>query len=1818
MRRNPRRNPWIRAVVTLLIAAMLVTNNTAATFAGEISQDETIINTVTDQEDTGSENVQQEPEGEKPSGEEAPAEVPVDEKPAEEEPSGEGPLGEGPAEDASSDEIIGENEAEDGVPDEDVIDEGTLELDGSVVIDEAHGEVGQIIRYSFRSFSNQSRTDYYHRYYNQLGAYGKEIYDYLEEHAEDFIEQDPTVENYKPLELKVYGDTPVSYEELQNFLRDVKEQIYYAYAAFDYDHPEVFWLNTDSFIFQYGRYSNAAETKFYPVVLFACDEKFSSFTYYDRNACDEVKSEIQGNVNTIVAGTRSQNGIKAKLTVINDWLSNNNYYNRYVYQGEQADPRTWKSAAALTAQTWLTSSSDMGDPKAPVCEAYSRAFKMVCDEIGIPCILVPGDGHMWNYVQNEDGVWYAMDVTWDDPVRWDECTNRITPDFWIHRYIMVGSQTVVSGKNQTFQADGHRPNGVFWTGGKPMPTPGISETAYEEDLSAQISNLSVLTGPDEMQISYDTDRVGTYYYVLQTAGQDAPSVYEIQDLVSDIENGSGYGTVTKKQAEEGTVTFSAPNPPEGTYDLYLIQLTTDEYISPVLHLEDLDPDLYVGWRRIDHKDYYFCPENYEGWEDNLDAEGNHVNDMGAMATSAVWIKDVLYKFGEDGACEKIWHRIKEITLEGFAEPEPQIVLQRGRTRQLSVVYTPEEDNLPLDEITDNMRVTWTSSDPQTVSVDSDGTLHALQNTAAGVKVRITGTTGDSTNKYHPTVTLDVTVTHPEGWFMVEGNRFFGKKTGDTVTLVTELQEIEGKTYYFYPGNDTEHVPYSMATGIVKIDGQYYDFGENGVRISDEAITNGFVTHGGETYYFAGGERQIGIHKIGSHYYGFDNSGAMYRDAFFKRDNGGTTRYYFAGTDGILATGTCYASEQGVSYFADEDYAETNAVPVCSMQSGIVTLADGSYYFSVLSEENGAGDLTVNGGLMQYGYFAGANGKHYYALPKDSANAGKLQSGWVLVENAWKLFGEPDSESPFAESDKQYTNGWIETGATGTYKRYYVDLNGKLLSGWQTVDGNRYYFDIDGAVASGFRRIGKSCYLFGTIHNFGAQEDDYGILLTGLRVYGGHTYYADAGGVLQLGWQKIDGIWRYFDSEHGYEIEAPVRTDYWFTTDDGKYYFQNGTVMVTGVRQIDGAYYYFSTNKDDGSLGRLICSEFITVGKNTYYADENGVLQSGLIAIAPPSVYAGTYYLDENRILQTGFQTIAGKNYYDGRMAKGWFIFRNDKYYATEDGSLQTAGLHELNTRTYCFDASGKLLTGWQVTDPATGSRRYFNDVVPKEDIQYGAAMLTPYQVNGYYGVTENGEIHYYYFVNNSMLKGWQTINGKKYCFGTDGCLQTGIFKYNNAWYCTSNTGKTGELGAVIPGLRSLTINGVRRTYNCDTNGKCLTGWQKIDGKTYYFNPVAGDDYGAMLFGRIKIGTKYYFTDHDGVKQTNTFINSYGETYFANASGVLLTGFQTIKVAGNSYRFYFDTEGRMKTGWTTISNAGYYFCPDGAGLPMGAMLSGLQEIGGKDYYFNTKGVLQTGWQKANNAWNYYATQADVTAGRTDTLGEICDNVDIDTPERYWRTVTFENGDQSRFFIKNNATVLKGWQNLKVENVQRRYYFDSVSGEMYKGLSQIGNASYRLHDTEGYVLAEGWENNCYFNAKGQMLTGWQTFKVNGVNRVLYLNPEDGKWNKGEAASATGETFIIEVAGKKYRLDADGYRFTVACSDDGYYSDKNGLIKTGWQKINNVWCYYATPEDEAAGRVEKWGVFCPDTPEGYLLPFPLRTVRSLPARPLIQTLE
>lgn len=73
--------------------------------------------------------------------------------------------------------------------------------------------------------------------------------------------------------------------------------------------------------------------------------------------------------------------------------------------------------------TQHNASSTLNDGLA-VCSGYAALFQAFMDTMEIPCMRIVGkitesksknSCHAWNAVQLEDGMWYFVDVCWDDP-----------------------------------------------------------------------------------------------------------------------------------------------------------------------------------------------------------------------------------------------------------------------------------------------------------------------------------------------------------------------------------------------------------------------------------------------------------------------------------------------------------------------------------------------------------------------------------------------------------------------------------------------------------------------------------------------------------------------------------------------------------------------------------------------------------------------------------------------------------------------------------------------------------------------------------------------------------------------------------------------------------------------------------------------------------------------------------------------------------------------------------------------------------------------------------------------------------------------------------------------------------------------------------------------------------------------------------------------------------------------------------------------------------------------------------------------------------
>ena len=121
-----------------------------------------------------------------------------------------------------------------------------------------------------------------------------------------------------------------------------------------------------------------------------------------------------------------------------------------------------------------------------------------------------------------------------------------------------------------------------------------------------------------------------------------------------------------------------------------------------------------------------------------------------------------------------------------------------------------------------------------------------------------------------------------------------------------------------------------------------------------------------------------------------------------------------------------------------------------------------------------------------------------------------------------------------------------------------------------------------------------------------------------------------------------------------------------------------------------------------------------------------------------------------------------------------------------------------------------------------------------------------------------------------------------------------------------------------------------------------TGWQELDGNTYY----CLDD-GSMATGWLELdGARFY------LRQSGSLVTGWlsldGQRYYLTDSGAL-TGI--CSVDGSTY--VFDKNGCLTSGWADLGSQTAY------GDRNCHPITGWQEIDDKCYYFNSTGILQTG-------------------------------------------------------------------------------------------------------------------------------------------------------------------------------------------------------------------------------------------------------------------
>lgn len=209
--------------------------------------------------------------------------------------------------------------------------------------------------------------------------------------------------------------------------------------AFEYDHPEYFWLSKYVVVgYSYDKSTGIITHLYY----MRPDDGWWCNAYSSYSEVLEAEEAFDKEVKNILADANDLN-LYDTIKFFHDELADRNEYNKYVAEGATFDdiPQlAWCAASAI-----IPHSSKKYDP---VCEGYAKAFKVLCDRSNIDCVLINGDAggpHMWNMVKMHNGEWFYIDLTFNDS------SNTLSYDYFLKGSRVMHRTHTPEGAVTTFE-----------------------------------------------------------------------------------------------------------------------------------------------------------------------------------------------------------------------------------------------------------------------------------------------------------------------------------------------------------------------------------------------------------------------------------------------------------------------------------------------------------------------------------------------------------------------------------------------------------------------------------------------------------------------------------------------------------------------------------------------------------------------------------------------------------------------------------------------------------------------------------------------------------------------------------------------------------------------------------------------------------------------------------------------------------------------------------------------------------------------------------------------------------------------------------------------------------------------------------------------------------------------------------------------------------------------------------------------------------------------------------------------------------------------
>ena len=274
----------------------------------------------------------------------------------------------------------------------------------------------------------QNLDAYKYYFYNQLDDRAKSLYGIILNNIDCFKD------GYKKIEISAGSENA-----------DVNFQA--CWDAFSMDKPEIFYVDTKKVSLVSHSTSNIISTQYSLTIQPQGDGSYFLGAWTSSDQVQNAINEVEMEANKIVNEANQQANLYDKVKYVHDYIIDKAEYDR------TEDINNSDIYGLLVKHR-------------AVCEGYAKAFKYLLDKLGIPCVMICGNGysddgssefHAWNYVLMDDGKWYAVDTTWDDPI---VVGNGTVSEKTKHRYFLVGSNNFsathvedgdVSGTGQRFQ-----------------------------------------------------------------------------------------------------------------------------------------------------------------------------------------------------------------------------------------------------------------------------------------------------------------------------------------------------------------------------------------------------------------------------------------------------------------------------------------------------------------------------------------------------------------------------------------------------------------------------------------------------------------------------------------------------------------------------------------------------------------------------------------------------------------------------------------------------------------------------------------------------------------------------------------------------------------------------------------------------------------------------------------------------------------------------------------------------------------------------------------------------------------------------------------------------------------------------------------------------------------------------------------------------------------------------------------------------------------------------------------------------------------------